>query len=208
MGVTQAEHRVASVIALVLAGLTASCSRPTRESSFAGALLAARAMKDEQFRTAPDSPIPPDQHAQFLPLSYFPPDEDYVASASLARAAPDQRLAAEMPTSTGLTRRMLRAGTLEFMLKGQSLKLTAFVEAEAPDATRLFVPFTDLTTGAETYAGGRYIELDRTPTGIYTIDFNRAFHPYCYYNPTYDCPFPLPENRLPVPIRAGERIRR
>ena len=42
----------------------------------------------------------------------------------------------------------------------------------------------------ETYPGGRYLELDRTATGIYDIDFNRAFHPFCFYNPTYDCPYP------------------
>ena len=197
----------ARVIAIVAAGLMAACSRPSPDASFAGRLLAARAMKDDQFRTSADSPIPPDKRAQFLPLSYFPPDEDYIASASLAPAGPNERLTAEMPTSTGLTRRMQRVGTLEFMLKGQSLKLTAFVEADAPDANRLFVPFTDLTSGTETYPAGRYIELERTPTGIYTIDFNRAFNPYCYYNPTYDCPFPPAENRLKIPIRAGERIR-
>ena len=68
------------------------------------------------------------------------------------------------------------------------------------------MPFTDLTSGAETYAAGRYLELDRTATGIYTIDFNRAFHPYCYYNDTYDCPYPPPSNRLPTPVRAGEKL--
>ena len=49
----------------------------------------------------------------------------------------------------------------------------------------LFVPFGDLTNGTETYPGGRYLELNRTPTGIYDLDFNRAFHPFCYYNPQY-----------------------
>ena len=198
----------ARAIAIVVAALTAACSRPSPDASFAGRLLAARAMKDDQFRTAPDSPIPPDNRAQFLPLSYFPPDEDYVASASLAPAGPNERLTAEMPTSTGLTRRMQRVGTLEFMLKGQSLTLTAFVEVDAPDANRLFVPFADLTSGTETYPAGRYIELERTPTGIYMIDFNRAFTPYCYYNPTYDCPFPPAENKLKIPVRAGERMAR
>jgi len=101
---------------------------------------------------------------------------------------------------------MRRVGTLEFTMKGQPLKLTAFVEAGEPDTSPLFVPFTDLTTGTETYPAGRYLELERTPTGIYTIDFNRAFNPFCYYNPTYDCPFPPAENRLAVPVRAGERI--
>ena len=53
---------------------------------------------------------------------------------------------------------------------------------------RLFVPFVDLTSGTETYPAGRYLYLDRTRTGIYLIDFNRAYNPYCYYNASYDCP--------------------
>ena len=75
-----------------------------------------------------------------------------------------------------------------------------------PDANRLFVPFSDLTSGAETYAAGRYMELDPTPTGIYVVDFNVAYHPYCYYSPEFDCPYPPAENRLTTPIRAGERL--
>ena len=55
-----------------------------------------------------------------------------------------------------------------------------------------------MTSGTETYAAGRYLELDRTPTGLYTIDFNKAYNPYCYYNPTFDCPYPPTENRLPA----------
>ena len=81
----------------------------------------------------------------------------------------------------------------------------ALVEAGTPP-DRLFVPFTDLTSGTETYSAGRYLELDRAPSGIYTIDFNRAFHPYCYYNESYDCPYPPPSNRLPTPVRAGEKL--
>ena len=68
------------------------------------------------------------------------------------------------------------------------------------------MPFGDLTNGAETYPGGRYLELERTATGIYDLDFNRAFHPFCYYNPVYDCPYPPRENRLAVPVRAGEKM--
>ena len=71
---------------------------------------------------------------------------------------------------------------------------------------RLFVPFGDLTNGSETYPGGRYLELERTATGIYDLDFNRAYHPFCYYNATYDCPYPPRENRLAIPVRAGEKM--
>jgi uncharacterized protein (DUF1684 family) len=102
---------------------------------------------------------------------------------------------------------MRRVGSLEFTLKGQPLKLTAFVEVGARDLNHLFVPFMDLTSGTETYPGGRYLDLDRNATGIYEIDFNRAYFPYCVYSPRYECPYPPAENRLSVPIRAGERFR-
>jgi uncharacterized protein (DUF1684 family) len=102
---------------------------------------------------------------------------------------------------------MRRAGALEFSLKGQPMKLTAFVEEGAPDLNHLFVPFSDLTSGTETYPAGRYIDLERNATGVYELDFNRAYNPYCYYNKTYDCPIPPRENRLHVPVRAGEKTK-
>jgi uncharacterized protein (DUF1684 family) len=112
----------------------------------------------------------------------------------------------EMSTSTGLRRKMRRVGTLEFTLKGQPLTLTAFVDASETDMRRLFVPFADLTNGSETYPGGRYLDLDRTSTGVYDLDFNRAYHPFCLFNAGFDCPLPPRENRLALPIRAGERL--
>ena len=113
-----------------------------------------------------------------------------------------------MPTSTGQRRQMRRVGSLAFTLKGQPLTLTAFVDASENDMRRLFVPFGDLTNGSETYQGGRYLDLDRTATGVYDLDFNRAYHPYCLFNSGYDCPVPPRENRLALPIRAGERLGR
>jgi uncharacterized protein DUF1684 len=98
-------------------------------------------------------------------------------------------------------------GALEFTLKGQPLKLTAFNEV-GTDPGSLFVAFGDLTNATETYAAGRFMDLFRNTTGIYEVDFNRAYVPYCYYNPTYECPLPPPENRLKIPIRAGERMKK
>ena len=69
----------------------------------------------------------------------------------------------------------------------------------------LFVPFADLTTGTETYAAGRYLDLHPTSTGYYMVDFNKAYNPYCAYNSTYDCPYPPPSNRLKIAVRAGEK---
>jgi len=162
-----------------------------------------RAATDEAFRNQPNQPVPPDKMGEFLPLKYFPPDPEYVVPASLNPAK--ERVVVEMPTSTGKIRKQHRVGVLEFTLKGQPLTLGAFVEAGA-DVNRLFVPFSDMTSGTETYSAGRYLELDRTPTGLYTIDFNKAYNPYCYYNADFDCPYPPRESRLPLPIRAGQRL--
>jgi hypothetical protein len=96
---------------------------------------------------------------------------------------------------------------LGFTLGGSSYTLIAFVNADTDALNRLFVPFGDLTNSGETYHGGRYLELDRTSTGLYDLDFNRAYHPNCVYSPAWECPVPPRENRLPVAIRAGERLR-
>ena len=85
------------------------------------------------------------------------------------------------------------------------MTLGAFVEEGARRSTTLFVPFADPTSGKETYPAGRYLDLPPTPTGIYAIDFNKAYNPYCAYNDTYECPFPPPSNRLKLEIRAGEK---
>ena len=177
---------------------------PTNDADYVKQLQEARAAKDAAFRNGSDSPIPRDKLDQLLPLSYFPPDPDYVVPASL-KLAPERDIV-DMPTSTGEMRKEERVGLLEFTLKGQPLTLSAFVEAGSKDVNRLFVPFRDLTSGTETYQAGRYLDLERTPTGLYNIDFNRAYHPFCYYSSKFDCPYPPRENRLSVPVRAGERL--
>jgi len=190
----------------VVALLACACGSkpPDDPKDYAAKLAGERSAKDAAFLAA-DDPIPKAKHAEFLPLGYFPIDPEYNAPAQLKRI--DDPTIVDMPTSTGTNRKMRRVGTLAFTLKGQPLTLTAFVEV-GTDPNHLFVPFSDLTSGTETYAAGRFMDLDRNATGIYEVDFNRAYHPYCYYNPTWECPYPPPENRLKVPIRAGERTKR
>ena len=188
-------------VVAVAAMAAAACSKP---EDYPSQIAAQRAAKDAAFKAQPGDPVPPDQMAALVPLSYFPIDELYAVPASLEPAAERTRL--QVPTSTGKIRDIERIGTLKFTVKGQKMSLTAFHELDQPQITRLFVPFSDFTNGAETYAAGRYMELDPTPTGIYVVDFNVAYHPFCYYHPDYDCPYPPKENRLEIPIRAGERL--
>jgi uncharacterized protein (DUF1684 family) len=162
-----------------------------------------RAEKDRFMRSA-DSPVPEGQRAGFPPLVYYPIDPAYSVPASLAVSPGEDIL--ELSTSGGLRRKMRKIGTLQFTLKDQPLTLTAFVDASTNDVRRLFVPFGDLTNGNETYPGGRYLDLERTATGFYVVDFNRAYNPFCVFNAAYDCPYPPRENRLKVPVRAGEKL--
>ena len=189
-----------SLVAALL--LTFACT--AKEVPYADSINAWRETKDAFMQRSEESPIPPEQRASFPPLTYFPVEPEYRVPASLAVARTNDVI--QIPTSRGELRPHNRVGQLSFTLKGQLLTLTAFVEVGQQDINHLFVPFGDLTNGTETYPGGRYLELERTPTGIYDLDFNRAFHPFCYYNPKYDCPYPPRENRLPIPIRAGERM--
>ena len=190
--------------ALLLAGAAGACGNrpPDDPKDYAAKVAADRAAKDEEFQRSNDV-IPEARKAEFLPLAYFPIDPDYHVLAALKPAA--ERTTLMMPVSSGQLRKMIRLGTLDFMLKGQPMTLSAFTEGD-PD--RLFVPFSDLTSGTETYAAGRFLDLDRTATSLYELDFNRAYIPYCYYNASYECPYPPAENRLKVPIRAGERMKK
>jgi uncharacterized protein (DUF1684 family) len=192
---------------MLLAALVSACSNKPHDDpkSYVEDVAEGRAFKDKEFNTASDSPVPVNRRAELLPLSYFPIDPDYKVATALTRS--NDSTVVTMATSTGGRAQFRRVGTFDFSLKGQPLKLTAFHEVGARGDT-LFVPFTDLTTGNETYDAGRFLELQPNATGIYEIDFNRAFFPYCYYNITYECPISPRENHLQIPVRAGERLKK
>jgi hypothetical protein len=192
------------VASSVLAAAGCSNKPPDDPKTYVARIAAERAAKDEQFQRSNDV-VPANKKGEFLPLAYFPIDPEYNVLAALKPATDEQTLM--MPTSSGQPRKMRRVGTLEFTLKGQPMSLSAFVEVGAPDINRVTVMFSDMTSGTETYAAGRYIDLERTSSGIYELDFNKAYHPYCVYNSSYECPYPPPENRLKVPIHAGEKLK-
>ena len=163
-----------------------------------------RATKDDFMRRSGDSPVPSAARATFPPLPYYPIDEQYRVPAALRVDRGEEIM--QLGTSTGVPRRMRKAGTLAFTLKGEPLTLTAFSDLEDAQLRRLFVPFGDLTNGAETYHGGRYLDLDRTASNVYDLDFNRAYNPFCVFDAKYECPVPPRENRLKVAVRAGEKM--
>jgi uncharacterized protein (DUF1684 family) len=179
-----------------------ACTEPPKP--YPEEIAAWRAEKDAYMRGSSESPVPTEKRSTFPPLPYYPIDEQYRVPAALKVIGSDQII--ELSLSTGQTRKMRRIGTLAFTLRGEPLQLTAFADVGDSQLRRLFVPFGDLTSGTETYQGGRYLDLDRTASGVYDLDFNRAYHPFCVFDARYECPIPPRENRLKVAIRAGEKL--
>ena len=163
--------RACAALATAVLAAGACSPPPPNETGYVERLLEDRALKDEFFAAGPDSPVPLDRRSWMLPIRYYEPDLAYRVPAQLT--VPDEQPVFQVPTSTGQVRAMQRVGTLEFMLNGEPRTLAALVELPVQEVTRLFVPFRDETTGTETYPAGRYLDLNRTPTGIYDLDFNR-----------------------------------
>jgi uncharacterized protein (DUF1684 family) len=107
--------------------------------------------------------------------------------------------------SLGAPESYQRWGTAEFELNGQPQKLTLLQKA---GDKQLFVPFTDPTNGQQTYGAGRYLDVPLPPAEAteLELDFNQAYSPYCAYNHDFSCPKPPAENRLTVPVVAGEQV--
>jgi uncharacterized protein (DUF1684 family) len=144
-----------------------------------------------------------------LRLRFFKPRANYRTTADLLLTSSKEVLS--FPTTTGKTMDYIAFAKAVFRIYEQPCTLTVYKSAKALTNENyenfLFVPFRDYTSGDESYGGGRYIDLLATDVkdGKLTIDFNRAYNPYCAYNELYSCPVPPAENSLPLEIRAGEK---
>lgn len=176
------------------------------DPAYAGQVRQARRQKDQAFRTAATSPIPAGQRAAFSGLRYYGPDAAYRVTARLTRAAGLAPL--PLALTRGSADAYVRWGTAEFELGGQPQRLTLLQKQGVGAGQELFVPFTDPTNGQQTYAGGRYLDLPiPTPEATeISLDFNAAYNPFCAYNHDYSCPKPPADNRLNVPVLAGEQL--
>jgi uncharacterized protein (DUF1684 family) len=195
--------------ACVLLLLTVACTSgpgPVDDAAHDQTTREIRRDKDQMLRTSPDSPIPAEKRGSFAGLAYYDIKPEFHVPSFLKTDRSGPPVIIQLQTSTNEPRKMRKVGALGFTLGQTSYTLTAFADIDDANMDRLFVPFGDLTNNGETYGGGRYLDLDRTPTGLYDLDFNRAYHPYCVYNSTYECPVPPRENRLAVAIPAGERL--
>jgi hypothetical protein len=158
-----------------------------------------RKMKDEFFQHGHQSPLTTDQKKAFQGLNYFPPNPALRMNIPVDSFPEKQRI--EMQTTTGDIQVYQRYGRLSFEVDGQLAELTLYHSEDG-----WFLPFVDGLAGKETYPAGRYLEPEELPDGRFLVDFNLAYNPYCAYNDTWSCPLTPFENRLKLPIRAGEKL--
>lgn len=143
-------------------------------------------------------------------LSFFPIDKTYRVEARFERRENSPWFLME---TSGTMKKMYRVyGTLTFTLRDTVQRLNVYQSQSLMQTDQyrnyLFIPFTDATSGRETYSVGRYYDLlaDEIVYGKVTIDFNKVYNPYCaYISGVYNCPIPPKENHLSVAITAGEK---
>ena len=158
-----------------------------------------RENKDAFFRSHEQSPLTPAQQAAFDGLTYFEPNPDLDLIVEVTPF--EQREDVKLETTKLQGRWMRRYGEFTFSVEGVQARLTLYQTANG-----YFLLFSDGLAGAETYAAGRYLEPEHLGDDRFHVDFNMAYNPFCVYSHLYDCPITPPENRVSVPIRAGEKL--
>ena len=159
-----------------------------------------RKQKDEFFAQGHGSPLEHDQQHDFSGLDYFPENPSLRFEVDPERF--DNPEEVRMMTSTGDIAEFRRWGQVRFSVDGQIAELALYQDIHQG---HLFIPFTDATSGTDTYGAGRYLDPVLLEDGRVSVDLNYAYNPYCAYNDHWSCPIPPAENHLAVPIHAGEK---
>jgi len=142
-------------------------------------------------------------------LHFFAPDSTYKLIAAFEKINDVQGFS--MPTSTKIMQQYYKYGKVSFKINNRICQLFVYQSKDLMStkdyANYLFIPFTDVTNGTNTYEGGKYLDLTIQDiiNNTIVIDFNKAYNPYCCYIAGYSCPVPPKENTLEVSINAGEK---
>ena len=178
--------------------LCLSLGSASADDSIRAQIEALRAAKDSLLKSE-DSPLLPAQRARFEQLAYYPIDLRYRLRGEL-HIYGRQRIV-EIPNTDGTITELERFGRFVSAFGENDFWLEVY---RSPQTGETEIFFKDQTNGHTTYGGGRYVRLRREDDGIYAIDFNNAYNPYCAYNPTYICPLPPQQNHLDFAVEAGE----
>lgn len=168
-------------------------------------LIKERKEKNYSLQFDLNSPFNRDTTAKFKPLRYYDPDMDFIFKSRLIRYNVQDTVS--ILGTKGETRPAILIGFLELKKDGKVYKINVYKSFSRTGEPYYSIWFTDRTTGKETYGVGRYLdfELNDDPEFIYTIDFNKAYNPYCAYSSLFTCPIPRVEDYIDMEIEAGEK---
>ncbi|GAA4768999.1 MULTISPECIES: DUF1684 domain-containing protein [Flavobacterium] len=160
---------------------------------------------NKEFADSTSSPLMEADLKTFKALDFYPIDEKYIVEAKFVKAKREKVF--EMKTTTTRLPKYKKYGELHFTLDGKTFKLNVYQNIDLSKKPGykdyLFLPFTDLTCGKESYIGGRYLDARIPKSDVMIIDFNKAYNPYCAYNYKYSCPLVPLDNDLDIEIKAG-----
>ena len=166
-----------------------------------------RRTRDELYRDHPQTPLDRPLGAQGLPFFPYDPALRFLVRLSPIPDAPAERFPAGTDGDVSMRPFAMTEG-LQAAL-GRELTLYWLLGY----CGGVLLPFADATSGRETYGAGRYLldtiksaDLGTAPDGRTVLDFNFAYNPSCAYSPRWVCPLAPAGNRLPQPVRAGEKV--
>jgi len=168
-------------------------------------LIKERKEKNYNFQFDINSPFNRDTTVSFKPLHYYEPNPDFVFKLNLFINEVQDTIT--ILGTKGEKRPSILIGYLGLNYDDKIYKVNVYKSFSRTGDEYYSIWFTDKTTGNTTYGVGRYLdfELNDNPDFVYTIDFNRAYNPYCAYSALFTCPIPREEDYIDLDIEAGEK---
>ena len=191
---------IIAIIAYSFVGNDTNKSSQVIDSEYTKSIQNLRSDKDSYLKKDTASPI--EDKVKFTGLKYFEVNQAFKITGKIDRVTSGQTINIAM--SGGEVEEYEAYGNIKFEIEGVKCTLKIFKTPEG----NLFLPFKDLTSNNETYGAGRYLDfgVNDVKDNQITIDFNKAYHPYCAYNQTFTCPVPPAENTLNVAVKVGEKL--
>ncbi|MDO6736274.1 DUF1684 domain-containing protein [Wenyingzhuangia sp. 2_MG-2023] len=183
------------------------CCAGFSQNNYQSEIRVHREELNDYFKNPKKSPLPSKKIKSFSGLPFFSMNEKYKVNAKLSYTFNSPII--YIPNTHGETEAYQQYALATFTIDGKQLTLSIYqnlsLKKKRGYENYLFIPFTDNSNGKNTYSGGRYIDttIPENPTGYITLDFNKAYNPYCAYNKKYVCPIPPKNNHLDIEILAG-----
>jgi uncharacterized protein (DUF1684 family) len=161
--------------------------------------------QNAHYRDKKESPLDKKARKIFAGHRVYGYDANYVIEAKMVRYEREDTVV--MKTSADTEKLYVKYAQLHFNLNRSHCHLTVYQSIALREMDEyknyLFIPFKDLTSGKETYGGGRYLDVQIPEGNTLILNFNTAYNPYCAYTDGYFCPVPPAENTLHVEVKAG-----